>query len=293
MDRRNFLKSLPFIPMAARAMDLTQLKHATSGLKTGAKMPVLFIGHGSPMNALEDNEFTSGWKRLASELPRPKAILCISAHWLTRGTSVTAMGKPATLHDFGGFPPELFAVRYPAPGDPALAESVRQAVKGTGVLADQEWGLDHGAWSVIMRMYPKADIPVVQLSMDYHRPPAWHFDLGRELAPLREKGILILASGNIVHNLRLVAFDRISENFGFDWALEAQAKCNQLILARDHKALIDYASLGAAVKLAVPTPDHYYPLLYALALRDGDDDAVLFNDKAVAGSLTMTSLRIG
>lgn len=293
MDRRNFLKSLPFIPLAARAMDLTNLKHATAGLGAGDRMPVLFIGHGSPMNALDDNEFTSGWERIASQIPRPKAILCVSAHWLTRGTSVTAMPAPPTIHDFGGFPPELFAVRYPAPGDPALAEAIRQTVKGTGVLADQDWGLDHGAWSVIMRMYPQADIPVLQLSIDYHRPPAWHFDLGRELAPLRAKGILILASGNIVHNLRKVAFDRITENFGFDWALEAQAKCNKLILSRDHAPLIDYQSLGEAVKLAVPTPDHYYPLLYALGLREQGDDAVLFNDKAVAGSLTMTSVRIG
>lgn len=293
MDRRSFIKFLPFIPVAAKAMDLTNLKPALAGPDTGVKMPVLFMGHGSPMNALEDNEFTSGWERIASQLPRPKAILCVSAHWLTKGTFVTGMASPQTIHDFGGFPPELFAVRYPAPGDPALAESVRKTVKATGVLADQEWGLDHGAWSVIMRMYPKADVPVVQLSMDYHRPAAWHYDLGRELAPLREKGILILASGNIVHNLRRVAFDRMGENFGFDWALEAQAKMNQLIKARDHKALIDYASLGEAVKLAVPTPDHYYPLLYALGLREKGDDVQLFNDKAVAGSLTMTSLRIG
>jgi 4,5-DOPA dioxygenase extradiol len=293
MDRRTFLKTLPFIPLAARAMDLTYLKSATAGLRPGEKMPVLFMGHGSPMNALDDNEFTSGWERTAAALPKPSAILCISAHWLTRGTFATAMPKPPTIHDFGGFPDALFAVEYPAPGDPALAERIGRIVKGTSVLADRDWGLDHGAWSVIMRMYPEADVPVVQLSIDYHRPPRWHYDLGRELAALREKGVLILASGDMVHNLRRAAFDRIGEAYGFDWALEAQAKFNQLIKARDHEALIDYPSLGEAVRMAVPTPDHYYPLLYALALQEKGDDAVLFNDKAVGGSVTMTSVRIG
>jgi 4,5-DOPA dioxygenase extradiol len=274
-------------------MDLTYLKSATAGLRPGEKMPVLFMGHGSPMNALDDNEFTSGWERTAAALPKPSAILCISAHWLTRGTFATAMPKPPTIHDFGGFPDALFAVEYPAPGDPALAERIGRIVKGTSVLADRDWGLDHGAWSVIMRMYPEADVPVVQLSIDYHRPPRWHYDLGRELAALREKGVLILASGDMVHNLRRAAFDRIGEAYGFDWALEAQAKFNQLIKARDHEALIDYPSLGEAVRMAVPTPDHYYPLLYALALQEKGDDAVLFNDKAVGGSVTMTSVRIG
>jgi len=256
-------------------------------------MPTLFLGHGSPMNALEDNEFTSAWERTAASLPKPRAVLCISAHWLTRGTLVTAMEKPPTIHDFGGFPPELFAVDYPAPGDPALAEQTRLLVKGVPVLADRDWGLDHGAWSVLKRMYPQADVPVVQLSIDYHRPPRWHYDLGRELASLREKGVLILASGDMVHNLRRLAFDRIDEAYGFDWALEAQAKFNQLILARDHQALIDYPSLGEAVSLSIPTPDHYYPLLYALALQGPGDEAVLFNDKVMGGSVSMTSLRIG
>jgi 4,5-DOPA dioxygenase extradiol len=274
------------------AMDLTQLKHATAKLGPGEKMPVLFMGHGSPMNALEKNEFTSEWARTAAALPKPRAILCVSAHWLTRGTFVTAMEKPPTIHDFGGFPAELFAVNYPAAGDPALAEQTRKTVKGTQVVADHDWGLDHGAWSVIKHMYPEADVPVVQLSIDYHRPPQWHYDLGRELAPLREKGVLILASGDMVHNLRRVAFDRLGEAYGFDWALEAQAKFNKLILARDHEPLIDYPSLGEAVRLSVPTPDHYYPLLYALALQGKDEDAAIFNDKAMGGSVTMTSVRI-
>src|SRR4051812_46962688 len=171
-----------------------------------AKMPAFFIGHGSPMNAIEENVFTASWKAIGEEFPAPKAVLCISAHWLTRGTLVTAMQKPPTIHDFGGFPPELFAVEYPAPGDPALAEEARLLVKSAQVVNDQDWGLDHGAWSVLKRMYPEADVPVVQLSIDYHRPPRWHYDLGRELAALREKGVLILASGDMVHNLRRLAF---------------------------------------------------------------------------------------
>jgi 4,5-DOPA dioxygenase extradiol len=274
-------------------MNAAFLNRAMPDLKPGEKMPVLFIGHGSPMNALEDNEFTGEWQRLAAALPKPKAILCISAHWLTQGAFVTAMAKPPTIHDFGGFPEALFAVDYPAPGDPGLADRIGKDVQGTRIKADQDWGLDHGAWSVIMRMYPQADVPVVQLSIDYPRPPRWHYELGRELASLREKGVLILASGDMVHNLRRVAFDRIGEPFGFDWALEAQAKFNKLISARDHDALIDYPSLGEAVRLAIPTPDHYYPLLYALALQEKGDEAVVFNDKAVGGSVTMTSLRIG
>ncbi|MBW8889640.1 MAG: 4,5-DOPA dioxygenase extradiol [Fibrobacteres bacterium] len=274
-------------------MDLSHLKQASAKLGPGEKMPVLFMGHGSPMNALEDNEFTLEWERTAASLPRPRAILCISAHWLTRGSFVTAMEKPPTIHDFGGFPEELFAVDYPAPGDPVLAGQTSSLVKGAEVQADQDWGLDHGAWSVIKRMYPQADVPVVQLSINYHRPPPWHYDLGRELAALRENGVLILASGDMVHNLRRLAFDRLGEAYGFDWALEAQAKFNQLILARDHAALIDYASLGEAVRLSVPTPDHYYPLLYALALQGKGDDAAIFSDKVMGGSVSMTSLRIG
>lgn len=274
-------------------MNLNQLNLATDDLKKGAKMPVLFIGHGSPMNGIENNEFSSSWARVAKEIPLPKAVLCVSAHWLTQGTQVTAMEKPPTIHDFGGFPPELFAVQYPAPGSPAVAEEVRQAVSSIQVHPDHEWGLDHGAWTVIRHMYPDADVPVLQLSIDYHRPPRFHYNLGRELASLREKGILILASGNMVHNLRKIAFDRINDGeYGYDWALEMKATFANLILERNHEALINYESLGAAAKLAIPTPDHYYPLLYALGLQEKGETASLFNDKAVAGSLTMTSVKI-
>lgn len=294
MERRTFLKTLPFIPMAAHGMTLEALNLATAGVKRGAKMPVLFMGHGSPMNAIEDNEWTRGWETAAKAIPRPKAVLCVSAHWLTQGTFVTAMEKPPTIHDFGGFPDALFAVQYPAPGSKAIAEETIRTIKGTPVKADHDWGLDHGAWSVIKKMYPQADVPVLQLSIDYHRPPQWHYDLGRELAPLREKGVLILASGNMVHNLRKVAFDRINDpEYGYDWALEMKAKFAKHIKAREHAPLIDYTSMGEAAKLAIPTPDHYYPLLYALGLQEKGEEAVLFNDKAVGGSLTMTSVRIG
>ena len=295
MERRSFLKSLPFIPMAAKSMDLNAFAQATRVLKPGEKMPVLFMGHGSPMNAIEDNEFTSAWQKTARELPTPKAILCISAHWLTKGTFVTSMEKPPTIHDFGGFPQELFDVEYPAPGSPSLAQETIRTITSQGVqVDDHDWGLDHGAWSVIRRMYPKADVPVVQMSIDYHQSPQWHYNLGRELAPLRAKGILILASGNMVHNLRRVAFDKLSgPEFGFDWTMEMKAKFAKHIRERNHAPLIDYTSMGEAAKLAIPTPDHYYPLLYALGLQEKGDEAALFNDKAVAGSLTMTSVQIG
>jgi 4,5-DOPA dioxygenase extradiol len=293
MKRRAFLKTLPLIPAAVQAMNLNELNTATMDLKKGAKMPVLFMGHGSPMNGIEDNAFSAAWAKVAKEIPRPKAVLCISAHWLTRGTAVTAMERPPTIHDFGGFPKELFEVEYPAPGSPAVAEDVKRAVRSLPVAMDHEWGLDHGAWTVIRRMYPEADVPVLQMSIDYHQPPRFHYNLGRELASLRGKGILILGSGNMVHNLRRIAFDRIDDpEYGFDWALEMKARFAKLILARDHDALIDYGKLGEAAKLSIPTPDHYYPLLYVLGLQDKGEAATLFNDKAVGGSITMTSVKI-
>lgn len=294
MQRRTFLKTLPFLPTAVQAMNLNQLNASTAGLKRGEKMPVLFIGHGSPMNGIEDNPFSAGWAKAAKEIPMPKAVLCISAHWLTQGTAVTAMEKPETIHDFGGFPQALFDVRYPAPGSPAVAHETAAAVKSVPVKMDHEWGLDHGAWTVIRRMYPDANVPVLQMSIDYHKPPQYHYNLGKELASLREKGILILGSGNMVHNLRLVAFDRINDpEYGFDWAMELKTVFAKKILERDHAHLIDYPKLGPSAKLAIPTPDHYYPLLYALGLQEKGENAALFNDKAVAGSLTMTSVRIG
>jgi 4,5-DOPA dioxygenase extradiol len=261
-------------------------------------MPVLFVGHGSPMNALEDNEFSRGWRDVARRLPAPRAILCVSAHWETAGTLVTAMENPRTIHDFGGFPPALFEVKYPAPGSPWLAGEVGRSVRKTQVGLDLEWGLDHGAWSVLKQMWPEAEIPVAQLSLDAEQEGAYHYDLARELAPLREKGVLVLCSGNIVHNLRLVEIrgsgpGGFNDPFGFDWTVEASDLVKKLIDAGDHRALADYGSLGRAVQLAVPTPEHYLPLLYALALKREDEAVAYFNDKPLAGSLTMTSLAIG
>lgn len=259
-----------------------------------SRMPVLFVGHGSPMYAIEENEFVQKWRDLGANLPKPKAIIAVSAHWETRGTQVTAMSKPQTIHDFGGFPCELYDIKYPAPGNPELATEVMKTIRNSEVFSDQKWGLDHGTWSVLRRVYPNADIPVVQLSLDYNKSPKEHYELAKELSSFREKGILIVGSGNIVHNLRQVAWDKTDdEEFGFDWAIEANEKIKKLIRENDHKALIDYHLLGKEVQLAAPTSDHYLPLLYALALKSDDEDVEFFNDKAVMGSLTMTSLKIG
>lgn len=271
--------------------DLNNLNHSANN--TG-RMPVLFVGHGSPMYAIEENEFTQTWKLLGETIPTPKAIICISAHWETHGTQVTAMQKPPTIHDFGGFPRELYEIQYPAPGDPYLAKETIELISGTKVEANEKWGLDHGAWSVIRRMYPRAEIPVIEMSLDYTKSPNEHYELAKELAIFREKGVLIIGSGNIVHNLRRVAWDKDpNEEFGFDWALEANDKFKKLISENNHKDLINYGLLGKEVQMAIPTPDHYLPLLYALALKNEDEEVSFFNDKAVMGSLTMTSLKIG
>lgn len=274
-------------------MHLDELAKVTAPLTSTEKMPVLFLGHGSPMNAIEENEFVDGFRQVGKEIPRPAAILCISAHWETRGTYVTAMEKPMTIHDFGGFPQELFDVQYPAPGSPKLALETQSLVETAEVGLDEKWGLDHGAWSVIKHLYPEADVPVIQLSLDYYRTPRDHYALASELKALREKGVLIIGSGNMVHNLRTVAWNKLREpGYGFDWALEAQGKMRKLILDGDHTSLIDYSSQGKAFELAIPTPEHFLPLLYALALKDAKDQVILFNDKAVGGSLTMTSVKI-
>ena len=259
-------------------------------------MPVLFVGHGNPMNAIEDNEFSRGWRQVGQSLPRPTAILCISAHWETQGTLVTAMDRPRTIHDFGGFPRALYEAQYPAPGSAWLARETQQAIHKTQVGLDNEWGLDHGCWSVLRQMYPDADVPVVQLSLDYDRAAQDQYDLAKELAPLRERGVLILGSGNMVHNLgRLVLSPDGDFNtaFGLDWAIEANDLFKRLIDENRHQELVNYPSLGRAVALAVPTREHYLPLLYALALKREDETVTYFNDKPVAGSLTMTSLLIG
>lgn len=293
MNRKQFLQSLGLFTIFSIGMKPREFKKWSASLSSTDKMPVLFLGHGNPMNAIEENEFVQGFKTLAQNLPQPNAILCISAHWETRGTQVTAMSQPRTIHDFGGFPQALFDVQYPAPGSPELAKFTQEIVRSTSIMLDQQWGLDHGAWSVIKHLYPSAQIPVIQLSLDYTQPPKYHYQLAQELAKLRNKGVLIIGSGNLVHNLRKVAWNKINEdNFAFDWALEANDTFKKLIVNQDHTSLIHYAKLGNAVQLAIPTPEHYLPLLYTLALQNPTDQLELFNDKAVGGSLTMTSLKI-
>ena len=294
MKRRSFIGLSFLLPLALNAMKSNEINQILTSGENTPKMPVLFVGHGSPMNAIEENEFVEGWRNLGKTIPRPKAILVVSAHWETKGTYVTAVQKPQTIHDFGGFPKALFDVQYPAPGSPELANETKRIITKTTVGLDEKWGLDHGAWSVIRRIYPEADVPVIELSLDYSQGPQYHYDLAKQLAALRNKGVLIIGSGNLVHNLRMVAWDKMNEpEYGFDWAIQANNKFKQLIQSGNHKELINYTSLGREVQLAVPTPDHYLPLLYTLALKDKNEPVSFFNDKPVMGSLTMTSVRIG
>jgi 4,5-DOPA dioxygenase extradiol len=251
------------------------------------RMPVLFVGHGNPMNAIEKNEFSGKWISLAQSLPKPKSIVCISAHWETMGTAVTAMSNPKTLHDFGGFPQALFDVQYPAPGNPELAEEIIRKVTKVKISPDLNWGLDHGCWSLLCHMYPSADIPVVQLSLAMDKPPLYHYELAKELSFLRDEGILLIGSGNIVHNLRRVEWQNQG---GAEWAIKANEKIKELILANNYQSLIDYPILGKEVQLAIPTTEHYLPLLYIMALKQADEEISFFNDKLVMGSLSMTSL---
>ncbi len=274
---------------------LSAFRNFTSDLKEQEQMmPVLFMGHGSPMNGIEDNEFSRRWAQMGKELPLPAAVLVVSAHWFSRGTKITAMDFPKTIHDFGGFPQALFDVQYNAPGNPALAQEAASLIHSAHVEQDHDWGLDHGAWTVVRHMYPDAKIPVLQLSIDYTKAPQFHYDLAKELYVLRKKGVLIIGSGNMVHNLRMVAWDKLNEfGYGYDWALQMNDTFKGLISSGDHKALINYEGLGREAKLAIPTPEHYLPLLYTLGLKGSKEGASFFNDKAVAGSLTMTSVRIG
>lgn len=256
-------------------------------------MPVLFIGHGSPMNGIEDNEFSRRWKKMATEIPVPKAVLVISAHWFTKGTKITAMDFPETIHDFGGFPQALFDVQYPAKGDALLAKETASLIHTTSVELSHDWGLDHGTWTIVRHMYPEANIPVLQLSIDYTKGPQYHFELAKEIQALRKKGVLILGSGNMVHNLRMVAWDKLDKpEYGYDWALQMNDQFKQLISHGSYDHLINYTSLGKEAMLAVPTPEHYLPLLYSLGQVNKKDEISFFNDKAVGGSLTMTSVKI-
>ena len=256
-------------------------------------MPVLFIGHGNPMNAIEDNQFVQGFRNVAIDLPKPNSILCISARWFTNGTKVTAMELPKTIHDFGGFPQELFDVQYPAKGNPELALATKELLSPTLVELNDKWGLDHGAWTVIKHLYPNADIPVIQLSIDYTQPVQYHFDLAKKLNSLRQKGVLIIGSGNVIHNLRLIDIENFDkDNYGHDWAIEAREIINNYLLDGNYQPLIDYKKQSNAFQLAIPTPEHFLPLIYSLGLQQKEEELSLFNDKLVAGSLSMTSLKI-
>jgi len=273
--------------------NLFNFKKYTSNLQEkDYLMPVLFIGHGSPMNGIEANEFSLQWAAQARDIPVPEAVLVVSAHWFTNGTHITAMDFPQTIHDFGGFPQALFDVTYPAPGSPELALETAGLIHSTNVGLDHDWGLDHGAWTVVRHMYPDANIPVLQLSIDYTRDARYHYDLAHELYGLRKKGVLILGSGNMVHNLRMMSWEMIHGG-GYDWALQANDTFKRLILANEHQPLTTYAQLGKEAMLAIPTPEHYLPLMYTLGLKNDREGVSLFNDKAVGGSLTMTSVRIG
>lgn len=274
-------------------MKINELNKTIPSLTSTDKMPILFLGHGNPMNAIEENEFVDGFRQVAKEIPKPDAILCISAHWETKGTFVTAMEKPRTIHDFGGFTDELFEVQYPAPGSPTLAQEIKKLINKTTIGLDDKWGLDHGTWSVIKHLYPNADVPVIQMSLDYTQTAQYHYDLAKELSSLREKGVLIVGSGNMIHNLAMVDWRKINEaGYAFDWVLEAREKMNAFIRNDDHKSLINYKANGKAFQLSIPTPEHYLPLLYILALKEKNEKLSFFNDKAVGGSLTMTSLKI-
>lgn len=298
MNRKQFLYNSFSIAVStslfSQAMSLQSLYNlSTAFTPSTITMPVLFLGHGSPMNAIEENEFVAGFRKISNEIPTPSAILCISAHWETKGTFVTASSHPATIHDFGGFPAELYKVQYPAQGSPELAELTQHTITKAQVGLDYHWGLDHGAWSVIKHLYPLANIPVIQLSIDYTKDAVYHFQLAEELSVLRKKGVLIIGSGNMVHNLRMVEWSKLNEIFAYDWAMEASEKMKEYITRNNFQKLIQYQAQGKAFELAIPTPEHYLPLLYTLGLKKKDEPILFFNDKPVAGSLTMTSVKFG
>lgn len=256
------------------------------------KMPSIFVGHGNPMNTLENNPYTKGWTKLGSEIPHPKAILSVSAHWYLPETSVTSMTNPKTIHDFGGFPDELYRVSYPAPGDPALASRIQNLLAPIPIKPDQDWGLDHGTWSVLCHMFPKADIPVVQLSIDKRRPASFHFEIGSLLSPLRDEGVLVVGSGNLVHNLRAYNWDDRNTE-AYDWAARFEKNARELVISRDFEKLVNYEQLGNDARLSIPTPDHYLPLLYILGLSTAEDEISFPVDGIEGGSISMLAVRFG
>jgi 4,5-DOPA dioxygenase extradiol len=281
MQRRKFIKNGMLTMAALQITDLQALFPTNSE----AIMPAMFVGHGNPLNAIEDNEFSRNWSRIGAQLPAPKAILCISAHWLTRGSFVAATPKPETIYDFSGFPDELYQVNYAAPGSPEFAQEVKSAVKSKSISDDHSWGLDHGCWSVLNQMFPKADIPVFQLSIDMLAKPEEHYAIAKELAVLRSKGLLIMGSGNIVHNLRTMQW----ADTAYDWAVEFDALSKSLLEKGDHDSLIKFRTLGKAADLSIPTTEHYLPLLYSIGLQQPKDQLRFFNEKTTAGSVSMRS----
>jgi len=255
-------------------------------------LPAIFFGHGNPMNAVMNNSYTEGWRRIGTETPRPKAILSVSAHWFVPGTGVTISAAPRTIHDFGGFPWELYQVQYPAPGDPHLARRVQELLAPVPVALDNSWGLDHGTWSVLRHVYADADIPIVQLSIDETQSAAFHFELGRKLTPLRDEGILIVGSGNLVHNLHAYAWGRHAPD-PYDWAVRFETEAKQIMTAGEYKPLIDYEKLGPEAMLAIPTPDHYLPLLYVIATRQRGEVITFPIEGVDGGSISMLTVRVG
>lgn len=276
-------------------MTLNDLHNRVSAFPSTDPMPILFIGHGTPMNAIEVNEFTNTWVDLSHSLPAPTAIVCISAHWETRGTFVTINEKPKTIHDFYGFPKELYQQEYPALGAPQLAEGIINEIKDPIIESSNEWGLDHGAWTILKYLYPNANIPTIQISINHNQNTRWHYELGKELSFLRSKGVLIIGSGNMVHNLRMinVQSEDFNEEHGYDWAFELNEIFKEKIIENDTDSLIAYTALHPDARLAIPTPEHYIPLLYTLGMRKKDENIKIFNDKIIAGSLSMTSVIIG
>jgi len=289
MKRREFVRNSTLIGMAGFTGLHQLVNKENNNMEPIQKMPVLFIGHGSPMNAIEQNRYHLEWQRLGRELPRPRAILCISAHWQTVGTHITAMERPRTIYDFGGFPEALYKASYPAPGSPEMAAETIKTLQSAQALEDHSWGLDHGTWSVLLPMYPLADIPVFQMSLDMNQTPRRHFELGRELAALRQKGVLIIGSGNMVHNLGRVQWT----DGAFDWAVEFDRFCRERIEAHDAESLIQYDKQGTAARLSVPTSEHYLPLLYVLGLKEAEEPFCWFNEQVTMGSISMRSLLIG
>ncbi len=292
MNRRNFIKSAGIVGLSIAAMNnLNAFTNTVSNWKdTDATMPVIFIGHGAPLYALDDNKYSNAWKKIGQTVPKPKAILSISAHWLTPGkTLITAASKPPTIHDFGRIDDRLFEMQYPAPGDPTLAQEIAQNISKVAVGLDHDWGFDHGTWCVLHHMFPKADIPVLQFSIDYNQGADYHFELASQLTFLRKKGILILCSGNIVHNLSQLKFP---ESADYDWAIEFDETAKQLMDKGDFKSLLEYEKLGKAAKLSIPTPDHYFPLIYALGLKS-EKDTISYPIEGISyGSTSMRSVLI-